>query len=624
VATGPHKYALGCSVCQSADVVAVCHHCGLPFCADHVPVPRQVWYRIDPEYRGLELAEGPPGVSVAVHCHRHRHDRFNWHPFYRSAALFVFALLVPTYYLFSNGIRPQPALIALYVLAAGLFMLGFAADYLEERASEPPLPLFGRGPALELREFVSGNVRLRPDGGYRAEMLQTAGRLDFRLAPDGSEGRRREALRRRYHLRSVARVSTSAGYLALQGRAHLRWQGAGEGIGERQPHILALGGPAEAHPFFPLDGDPQPYTPAVQYEFALDGDLPVRLLPALVTSEGEQEPGRELGLELTVQVLVGPPHLLAGAEIVVKELVLCVPPQLGAVRSWRPAALEPDGAARCNGDRVAALSWQNVELLQEPEGPPVWARTPGYHRTFYVRFAHNEMLRRATVSGHLLLRVEQRLLSGLNGALYFSPVGHHRDDLTSARHSEIRVNFELSLDSLTVHAPLERERQRQYGGPVGYERVLELSRALSRQGFYVKQVVEHTSAVVQREDAPQVERSWTVAGRIYSGVYPIDFEVLVSCPERARRRLDGDLALVEVRAEALVSRPASVATLEMGVRNLLAVCDGVFSQAVPAPEPEVSPGLATPAPAAPTLPPEAGLPPGYDRQRQRDDQTPGV
>jgi hypothetical protein len=623
VAAATYMYALGCHVCQNGDVVGVCHHCGLPFCGEHLPVSRRAWYRIDPEYRGLELAELPAGEG-AVHCSRHRHDRFNWHPFYRSAALFVFALLLPTLYLYQNGIRPEASLLALFLLAAGVFMLGFVADYLAERASEPPLPLFGRGPSLALREFVSGHVRLHPNGSYRAEVRRSTGRLDFRLAPDGSEQRRREMLQRRYHLRSLSRVGTNAGFLALQGKAHLQLQGAESAALERQPHILALAGPANGHPFFPLDGPPQPFTPSPQYHFAVNGGLPVRLLPALVSSEGEQDRQRELGLELTVQLMATPPQLLAGAEVVVKELVLCVPPQMGPVRSRRPAALAPGEEVRCSGtDYTAALSWQNVELLQDAEAPPVRANTPGYHRTFFVRFARSELLRHATVTGHLVLRVEQRLLSGLSGALFFSPLGRRRDDLTCDGHTEVRVNFELSMDSLVVHTPLARERKRQYAGPASYGKVVQLSRGLNRNGYYVKRLVEHTSGVVNRDDSRQVDRSWTIAGRTYRGVYPIDFEIMVSCPEVARESLDGEVTMVELRADALVNRRACIDALDTSVRHLLLICDGVFGEQRPAAEPGA--GRATHTQRAGAQPDAgAGLPPGYDRQRQRDEQPPGV
>lgn len=633
MAVAEHFYAPGCHVCQKSDVVAVCHHCGLPFCAEHLPTAPRAWYRIDREYHGLDVGGGPPAAGPAVHCRRHRHDRFNWPRFYLSALLIFLGLLWPAVYALRQGVRPPPALLALALLAAGFFVLTFLVDFLSDRASEPPLPLFGHGPALQLRELISGQVRLQPNGVYRAETLRTTGRLDFSLAPDGSEARRRAALRRRYHLRSPARLATSAGFLMLTGRARWQLQGAGYAALEQRPHILALAGPTDEHPFFPLDGNPQPLTLAPHYHFSLAGDLPLRLLPTLVSSQTEQDREWELGLELTVQLLATPPHLLAGAEVVVKELTLCAPPQLGRVRNRRPAALEPaaseqetaDDTAQCVGGRVAALSWQNVELLPEPEGPPVWARTPGYHRTFYALFTESARLRYATLSGQLVLSVRRALLSGLNGALFFSPLGQRRDDLSFQGETEIRVSFELSMDSLPVHARVAREEKREYAERANYERVLQLSRTLNRRGYYVKHLVEHTSGVINRDDDRPVDRSWTVAGRTYRGLFPVNFEMIVSCPEPGGRRGDGAVTLVELRAEALAGRLSSIQALESSVQQLLLICEQVFGAGQP-PGPATEYLEAEPASGLQPQPPAPGaaMTPGYDRQRQRDDRAPGV
>lgn len=618
--TAAHKLGLSCAVCTSGDVAGVCHHCALPFCAEHLPSIQRPWYRIDPEYRGLELAETVAG-GAAIHCHRHSHQRFNWHPFYRSAAMFVFALLFPAAYLFRHGGQPTGALVGLFLLAAGMFMLAWVAEYRGEKASEPPLPLFGRSPSLDLREFVGGTVRLDRRGAYRAEVTRATGRIDFTLAPDGSEERRREALQRRYHLRSRRRLRTSAGFLGLRGKARLEMDEARSAMHEWRPHILALASPAEGHPFFPLDGAPQPYVVQPQYTFALGGGLPVRLLPALVSSENE------LGLELTVQLLGMPPHFLAGADAAITSLVLCAPPQLGDVRSLRPAAALPGAEASCAaGDDVPAVTWQNVELLQDAEAPPGTGITSGHHRTFFVRFARGALLPHATLTGSLALRIEQRLLSGLNGALLFTPLGWRRDDLTVVSHTELRLTFELSLASLAATAPLHREREREYKGPVSYRHVLELARQLNQDGHYVKRVVEHASAAVNRDDGRHVERAWTVAGRTYRGVYPVDFEINVSCPERRPRRDDGDIAYVQIRADARVSRGTSLAALGASTAELLTICDGVFGARATARQETSLPdqSAATPPDQTATPPPDqsAALPPGYGRPQQEPDRPP--
>jgi hypothetical protein len=607
--TARHKYTLRCHACLSSEIAGVCHHCALPFCAQHLPGVRRRWYRIDSEYQGLELPE--TDSNIAVHCSRHFHQRFNWRPFYRSAAMFVLALLLPTFYLIQRGLPATAPLFALFALSAGVFGLGFAADLIEEMSSEPPLPLFGRGPSLELREVVSGQLLLERDGAYKVTTARTTGRIDFRVAPDGGEDRRRKALTRRYYRRSHTRHSAHAGFLALMGQADIALQGAEIADLETRPHLLELSRTVADHPFFPLDGAPQRYTLTPQYHFVLDGGLPVRLLPALVSTENA------LGLELTVQVRTGRPQLLTGANVVVKELVLCAQPQLGPIMSRRPAAMAPGDETHCTESNYRpALSWHNVELLPDAEAPPLTAKTPGVHRTFFARFERDELLSYSTVMGHLVLLVENHLLSGLNGALFFSPLGRRREDLSYVSHTEIRVNFRLELDSLLITTPYDVEKKRQYPGTASFESVLSLSNQLLAIGHYVKQVVEHTSGVLERDDAREVDRSWTVAGRSYRGVFPIDYEINVSCPELKPLRHDGEVVMIQLRASALVGRGARLEMLGSTVTQLLTVCDQVFGAGIsprwgqPLQPPS---GPAAPSPGVGPLRPFSGAapPPGF-------------
>jgi hypothetical protein len=400
--------------------------------------------------------------------------------------------------------------------------------------------------------------------------------------------------------------------LALQGRAALAVVDDGSGVSERRPHIIALAEPGRGHPFFPLDGNPEPYAVQPQYDFTLPGGLPLRLLPALVSSEND------LGLELAVQLLGKPPHALAGADVVITELWLCAPPELGDLRSVRPAATLPDDDARCESTgEPPAVCWRNVELVEDAEAPPGTGITSGHHRTFFARFARGELLPQATLTGSLKLRVEQRLLSGVGDATLFSPLGWRRDDLSTNCHTEMAVNFELSLHSLLATVPLQREREREYDGPVSYRQVLELARRLNRSEYYVKRLVEHTAGTAHRGPAPSVERAWTVAGRCYQGIFPVEFELNVSSPDR--RAAAGGSTHVQLRADARASRGPSLAALQTSIARLEQLCDDVFG----------SDTAATPVPA-PTTPQhqpdtrQTDMPPGHDPARREPEQPPGL
>lgn len=580
--TAAHKSELGCHVCRKNDIAGVCHHCGLPFCAEHLPAASRPWYYIDREYYGLGLPKADEG-ETAVHCIRHRHERFSWRPFYRSAALFAVAILVPMFYVYQRDIRLPALLVYLLAVSLGILIPGWFADVVGDHGNEPPLPLSGRGPSVKLREFVSGTVHLWRDGLYEPYITKQYGLIEFQLAPHGSEDKIRKALLRRYHLRHSRLDRTHMGFLALQGKANVAIQGSEMAALERRPHVLALEQAAEDHPFFPLDGAAQPYLLKPRYQFHLDGGLPVRLLPALVSTD------RSLGLELTVQLQTKPPQLMRGADVVVQELTLCVEPELAPVQGHWPAAVSPDPEYRCSEtDHVPVVTWKDIGLLPDSEAP-VKASSPGYHRAFFVRFDRAAPLWRSNVSGSLQLRIDNRLLSGLSGAVFFSPLGRRRDDLACTMHTEIRLNFTLSLNSLVVVQPYGVDTVRQYPGPAGLEKVLELADRLSARGYYVKQLVEHTRGVLHREQAHEVDRTWTMAGRYYRGVYPVNFEVEVSCPASAQHPGSPEVAVLKIRLEARVSRGPTYNLLGGTQTSLLRICDEVFGRTPPVGAPVVRP-----------------------------------
>lgn len=612
-----HKLSLGCTVCGSREIVAVCHHCGLPFCADHLSRVELPWYRIDPEFRGLGLEQTAMG-SEAIHCPIHRHARFNWRPFYWSAALLVLALAIPAVYVFLNNGRPSPTLLVLFLGASAAFILGFLADLVEDLRSAPPLPVLGRDPAVQILEFLGGQIALRPDGAYQVNTTEAAGTVRFELAPTGAEPRRRDALRRRYSPLRLNRLQAMAGFLALRGKAHVEFQDGGGAALERRPHVLALSQTTQDHPFFPLDGSARPFQVNPRYKFTLDGPLPVQLIPTLVADQSG------LGLELTVQLRTAQPGLLDHAEVVVKELLLCAPEALGAVRSRRPATVEAPEAVRCNEpDTPLAVYWQDISRQSDDDSSLVTALTPGFHRTFFVRFEHGERLPYTTLNGRLVLAVENRLLSGLQDALLFYPLGQRRE-LAATYHSEIHVQFRLSLSGLTITAPVERDVLRSYSGSLDYRQILSLVRTLSEQDFYVKSVVEHAAAVAGRNHG-RYDHSWTLSGRRYEGFFPVSFEINVSCGEQARAAAD-EIA-VQLHVSAQVGRGDTLAAFQATVAALQEVCDRLFgaSQTVtPAPQIRLSPAPERHAPQT-LADPAAALPPGYDRERLPvDEQETGI
>jgi hypothetical protein len=72
-----------------------------------------------------------------------------------------------------------------------------------------------------------------------------------------------------------------------------------------------------------------------------------------------------------------------------------------------------------------------------------------------------------------------------------------------------------------------RSRLDEFAGVVpNYSVIIRLTDAISKDDYYVKSVVEHAP---YRDDsrADVLNRVWDVAGRFYTGVFPIDFDIHV-------------------------------------------------------------------------------------------------
>ena len=61
------------------------------------------------------------------------------------------------------------------------------------------------------------------------------------------------------------------------------------------------------------------------------------------------------------------------------------------------------------------------------------------------------------------------------------------------------------------------------------ETVIALTNAMSEEGYYVKHVIENPPRSGRR--ANEIQRYWDIAGRRYEGVYPIDFNIILTGEE---------------------------------------------------------------------------------------------
>ncbi len=130
-----------------------------------------------------------------------------------------------------------------------------------------------------------------------------------------------------------------------------------------------------------------------------------------------------------------------------------------------------------------------------------------------------------------------RSLSGVTGIGFYLPGGGPVRHLAVKPRSDISVRFDISLEALryqerrTVPDQSKATAEDQFrvepdtfiGVMPDYRTVIELTNAISADGYYVKTVVEDHPNRDAREKT--FKRGWEITGRWYEGVFPINFTI---------------------------------------------------------------------------------------------------
>jgi hypothetical protein len=149
-------------------------------------------------------------------------------------------------------------------------------------------------------------------------------------------------------------------------------------------------------------------------------------------------------------------------------------------------------------------------------------------------------------------------LSGLQSVAIYHPVGGLRTDRAAARvRTRVLADFELSLAGIRyqdVRGVPDRKRESdrskpetdEFAGVVpDHETVIDLTNAMSDQGYYVKRLIENPPRSGGRANV--VNRYWDIAGRRYDGVYPVDFHVILTGAEVYRGDIRAQAGNTNVR-----------------------------------------------------------------------------
>ncbi len=519
-----HAPRVRCYRCGSPDIFSLCHHCAKPMCKEHSPAAFDTTGKpVSREFGDLELTHHQQGV---YHCDEHAHvvkgrlTSLIW----VGAGLAVVGVIVAFLSL-------VPGLVLL--LAAGATAgLAYRADKIREeaaRASRPPLPLIPQLDSVSVVETLRGEVRLGDDG-YTSTAGLVSGQIDLGMTLAKAGRDRLARYRDKYRLADGEPVEFSAGFGVIQGEVGLTFPAGHEEIILPGGTCLSFRGNPDGHPLF----GSVPGRPEGEWRFGLRYDLmaarapesiPLWIVPSMVPASDQRtleidlhwellgEQGREFGLERF-------------------DLIeLRVPPEWGDVESTSPGdAL----TSRPRHGEPRSIQWKQLPPRGDKD------ETHRMSRTLTVRFEHQIMDRpslkgslRATFSG---------TLSGLTGIGFYLPGGGQVKPPPEIKSkTEVSVDFSISLGSVRYQDDrfvpdqgnvddVRRSEVDEFQGVLpDYRTVVELTNAISREGYYVKRVIENPPSGGRR--AGVVNRVWDIAGRWYEGVFPIDFHMTLTGEE---------------------------------------------------------------------------------------------
>ena len=172
-------------------------------------------------------------------------------------------------------------------------------------------------------------------------------------------------------------------------------------------------------------------------------------------------------------------------------------------------------------------------------------------------------------------------LSGVRGLCLYGALGKGRNMTRASIKTRMEVDFDLSLASIRYQAVRIVPDQAGHESAVGFpsefavipddDTVIELTNALSERGYYVKRVIENAPRSGARADL--VHRYWDIAGRLYEGVYPIDFHMVLTGEEvhRGGMRPEQGTTKVRITVKGAHTNPEMYARVEDAWKSLCAV-----------------------------------------------------
>jgi hypothetical protein len=394
-----------------------------------------------------------------------------------------------------------------------------------DREKPPDLYLDPRIRKLTVVETLSSTAHLDVPHNYQAKVVDVGGRIRVDAVWGRAHWDRLSAYRRRHRIPEDDELSFSAGSLVVRGPADLVLCPADAEWVQDLTTVVLRPSTAE-HAFLrPPGGYGDARWPLeIDYEITEPEDgwtVPVWLTPTIIPESDRR------ALDLEVQ--------------------------------WRGCGTDDDGlemkALELLRITVPAV-WGEVEDITEPETVTISAPDDGRRRIEWKKPSVQRTSRgrcrlsirfedRIDAAAHVTGRLEARFSGAVSGAenvdLYSAGGVRRRDWVRTKPTTLVELDFDLSLaavryqdvrsvpDRAQPEDSTKPEEEPFEGVVPDHHTVALLTNNLSDEGYYVKRVVENPPQLGAK--AGVLNRFWDIAGRLYDGVYPIDFHLVLTGEE---------------------------------------------------------------------------------------------
>ena len=408
---------------------------------------------------------------------------------------------------------------------------------------KPPLPLLPNFDLVQIQETLTGSITLDSDGNYDVSVLSGTGQLNIDMSLPSEERKRLKPYQKKYGLAETFH----AGFVVLKGSAGFQFT---EDIIDNQKNearnntIIPLVDRVSNQPFLSW-GEEDRNAEKINFFFNYNlFDIPDRdSFPIQLILSFFPESDRRI-LEIIVQwnkpeIKIndnGKAKLWNLRNPKIESLKIQFPRTWGRVEnSNQEYLIEPDNST---------IIWNKFEFLYQEE-----------RCIFQVQFENAIEPQESSISGQVKVGF-QGTLSGLEDAELFFPTGKkHNKYLTKTRdidgkrgrnkliiNTEVNTNFILSLSSLRYQYSKNFPELSKINNNFNtftslkfsnvspnYETIILLSNVISENDFYIKQIIETKPVTNPRTNF--VSRVWSILGRWYEGVYPIDFQINIEGEE---------------------------------------------------------------------------------------------